>query len=55
MLRKVYITDSGRCYHKATCGLIAAKKKKAVSLEEAERKGLSPCQVCIAYNRRLYR
>ena len=55
MLRKVYITDGGRCYHRAICGLIAAKKKKAVSREQAERKGLSPCQVCIAYKRRLYR
>ena len=42
----VYATKNGKRYHKADCLLIKDKGAKAVSLEDAEKKGLKPCRRC---------
>jgi len=42
----VYATKNGKRYHKADCLLVKDKGAKAVSLEEAEKKGLKPCRRC---------
>lgn len=41
----VFITGSGSRYHRRDCSTIKSNKK-AVTLGEAEKKGLTPCRVC---------
>jgi len=41
----VFITESGSRYHRRDCSTIKSNKK-AVTLGEAEKKGLTPCRVC---------
>ena len=43
----VYITKSGKKYHTEKCRY--AKNASAVSLSEAESRGLTPCKVCKPY------
>ena len=43
----VYITKTGKCYHKQTCRTIKKSKGvKKVTLEKALKQGLRECQVC---------
>jgi hypothetical protein len=42
----VYATKNGKRYHKADCLLIKEKGAKAISLEDATKKGLKPCRRC---------
>ena len=42
----VYATKNGKKYHHADCKLIQKKSPAAVSLEEAQTKGLKPCGRC---------
>jgi len=41
----VYITRKGKKYHKESCGALS-KSKIAISLEEAKRRGYTPCKTC---------
>lgn len=41
----VYVTSSGRKYHRETCGYVAGKKTTAILKSEAERT-IEPCSVC---------
>ena len=40
----VYVTDKGKCYHFKKCR--RGSNYHAVTLEEAEEKGLKPCKKC---------
>jgi hypothetical protein len=42
----VYATKNGKKYHRADCPLIEKKSPTALSLEEAQKKGLKPCGKC---------
>lgn len=42
----VYITKSGKKYHKSDCFYIAGRDTASVTVEEAEQQGYSPCSVC---------
>jgi hypothetical protein len=42
----VYVTASGKKYHKQTCRY--AKNATPMTRKEAEAKGLTPCKVCKA-------
>lgn len=41
----VYITKTGKCYHRENCTALS-KSSIAVALTEAESKGLLPCSIC---------
>ena len=41
----VYITKKGKKYHKESCPWLS-KSKIAISLEDAQRRGYTPCKVC---------
>lgn len=42
---KVFITNSGKKYHRSTCQYLK-KSKIGISLKEAKRKGFTPCKKC---------
>ena len=42
----VYITKSGKKYHKSDCFYISGRDTTSVTVEEAEQQGYSPCSVC---------
>ena len=42
----VYATKNGKKYHHADCPLIQKKSAAAVSMEEAQQRGLKPCGKC---------
>jgi hypothetical protein len=44
---KVWVTPSGKKYHKATCRF--AKNATSVTLKEARAKGLTSCKTCGGY------
>ena len=41
----VYVTKTGKKYHRQNCRFLA-KSKVALSLDEAKRRGFTPCRVC---------
>lgn len=41
----VYITKSGKKYHRSGCRYLR-KSKIAIKLKEAKRRGYTPCKVC---------
>jgi competence protein ComEC len=41
----VYITDTGKKYHTATCRSLG-KSKIPISLKDAKAQGYTPCSVC---------
>ena len=44
----VYLTPSGRCYHKADCMFVEGKDNlTALSPQQAEAAGYEPCSWCI--------
>jgi hypothetical protein len=42
----VYATKNGKKYHHADCPLIEKKSPAAISMEDAQKKGLKPCGKC---------
>ena len=42
----VYITKKGKKYHKESCRSLSRSKKIALSLEEAKKRGYTPCKTC---------
>jgi len=42
----VFATKNGKRYHQAECPLVKNKGPEAISLKEAEEKGLTPCSRC---------
>ena len=42
----VYVTKSGKKYHKADCSFIQDRKPEKISKKEALVKGLTPCPKC---------
>ena len=42
----VYITPTGRKYHRPDCSSVNLSKARATTAEEAERQGLQPCKKC---------
>ena len=42
----VYATKNGKRYHHAECPLIQKRSPTAISLEDAQKKGLKPCGKC---------
>jgi len=42
----VYITRGGKKYHKESCTWLTRSKKIALSLEEAKKRGYTPCKTC---------
>ena len=42
----VYITEGGKKYHKESCTWLSRSKKIALSLEEAKKRGYTPCKTC---------
>jgi competence protein ComEC len=42
---KVYITETGECYHRAGCRYLS-HSKIAISLKDAKARGYRPCSVC---------
>ncbi len=45
----VYITKTGSKYHKQDCYYIKNSETIALTVEQAEQQGYSPCAVCIGY------
>lgn len=44
---KVYVTKSGKCYHKADCHYLKGKDGvKVMTLKQVADKHLRPCKVC---------
>lgn len=41
-----YVTNSGKKYHKSTCGYLS-KSRISISLSDAKARGYSPCSRCI--------
>ena len=41
----VYITKSGKKYHKEDCAFLS-KSKIAISLSQAKKRGFTPCKIC---------
>ena len=46
-MQYVYITDSGKTYHKEDCSSLA-KSKHRITLQEAKEKGYTACKRCFA-------
>lgn len=44
-MRTVYVSESGECYHKASCSALG-EEKTALPLPEAQRLGYRPCHNC---------
>ncbi len=42
----VYATKNGKKYHHAECTLIQKRSPAAVSMEDAQKRGLKPCGKC---------
>ena len=42
----VYVTKSGRKYHKEWCRTIKGRDVQLISIDEAHAKGKSECKVC---------
>ena len=42
----VYATKNGKKYHHAECPLVNKKSPAAISMEEAQSRGLTPCGKC---------
>ena len=42
----VYVTKNGKKYHAELCRLIQNKSPHKVSMDEALKKGLTPCKLC---------
>lgn len=42
----VYVSPSGKKYHKKTCQFISGKNLKSYTREDAERKGYEACASC---------
>ena len=42
----VYATKNGKKYHHAECVLIQKRSPTAISMEEAQKRGLKPCGKC---------
>ena len=42
----VYVTKSGKKYHKADCSFVQDRKPEKISKKEALAKGLAPCPKC---------
>ncbi len=42
----VYATKNGKKYHQAECPLVNKKSPVAISMEEAQGRGLTPCSRC---------
>lgn len=42
----VYVTRSGKKYHKLDCQHLKGRQYSGISIKEAERRGLQPCRVC---------
>jgi len=42
----VYATKNGKKYHHADCPLIEKRSPAAISMEDAQKKGLAPCGKC---------
>lgn len=45
-LEQVYVTMSGKKYHKSDCFYIADRTTMSLTVTEAEQQGYSPCSVC---------
>ena len=42
----VYVTKSGKKYHKADCSFVQDRKPEKISKKDALAKGLAPCPKC---------
>ena len=42
----VYVTKNGKKYHTEICRLIQNKSPHKISMDEALKKGLTPCKLC---------
>lgn len=42
----VYVTSSGKKYHKSTCRYVKDKSATLYSIDEAKKKGYTACSVC---------
>ena len=42
----VYVTKNGKRYHSELCRLIQNKSPHKINLDEAVKKGLTPCKLC---------
>jgi hypothetical protein len=42
----VWVTDSGSRYHLRECTALARSEPHAITLQEARREGLQPCDLC---------
>lgn len=42
----VYVTSSGKKYHKSTCRYVKDKSTTSYSIDEAKKKGYTACSVC---------
>ncbi len=42
----VYITKSGKKYHRTTCRTIKKSKKTEITRQDAVKKGYTACKVC---------
>lgn len=42
----VYVTSSGKKYHKSTCRYVKDKSATSYSIDEAKKKGYTACSVC---------
>ena len=42
----VYVTPAGKKYHKEGCMHIRQSKLTALSVDQAEKKGYTPCKTC---------
>ena len=41
----VYVTESGKKFHKKNCSIVK-EGKKGMEMSEAKKQGLEPCKVC---------
>ena len=46
----VYATKNGKKYHQAECPLILKKSPVAITMEDAQSRGLTPCSRCFKAN-----
>jgi hypothetical protein len=42
----VWVTGSGTRYHRRNCGALLRSQPEAISLMEARKRGLTPCDLC---------
>ena len=45
-MQDVYVTKSGKKYHKAECPFVKDRKPEKISRKDALAKGLAPCPKC---------